>query len=160
MRPGLAVLLPALFLAGAALVSPALVSPAWAQLDNGARPGNDIGTGMSLPLSNNASNIGADDTRSDIAPRLPVPEAGDDAAPAAYQRAARSALLGGRSGEAQEALERAEARLLDRDVDPRRANVAIQDPRVDDISRARAALAAGDRAMTLQFIEAALTRQP
>ena len=158
MRPHLAVLLPLLFLAQPVLAQSA--PPVPAQDDTGARPGNDIGTGMSLPLSNNASNIGADDTQSDIAPRLPVPEAGDDAAPAAYLRSARAALLGGRTGEAQEALERAESRLLDRDVDPRRANIAIQDPMVQDVSRAREALAAGDRAMTLQFIEAALTRRP
>jgi len=154
MRPALVILLPVLFLA----------APAFAQSvpgdTSGARPGNDIGTGMSMPMSNNASNIGAGDTHSEIAPRLPVPDAGDDAAPAAYLRSARSALLAGRSGEAQEALERAESRLLDRDVDPRRANVAIQDPMVEDVSRARAALSAGDRALTLQFIEAALTRTP
>ena len=38
-----------------------------------ARPGNDIGTGQSLPTSDRASNITPDDTRSALSPRLPSP---------------------------------------------------------------------------------------
>src|SRR5579862_2271701 len=82
----------------------------------GARPGNDIGTGESLRLSNRAGNIGPQDTRSEIAPNLPSPSVGQDSPPAAYLRAARTALLQGRTGEAQQALEMAETRALDRSV--------------------------------------------
>lgn len=78
-----------------------------------ARPGNDIGTGQSLPLSPNASNITPDDSRSTIAPTLPIPQIGEDAPPAAFLRAARAALQAGRTGEAQEGLERAESLYAD-----------------------------------------------
>ena len=73
----------------------------------GARPGNEIGTGSSLPLSDRASNIGPGDTRSSIAPNLPAPPLGEDAPVQAYLQAARSALIAGRTGEAQQALEMA-----------------------------------------------------
>ena len=91
-------------LLGAALLAaiPAL-APGLAQTPV-ARPGNEIGTGQSLPLSAKPSNIGADTARSDIAPRLPLPEVGDDGAPAAFLHDAERAIAAGRSGEAQEAL--------------------------------------------------------
>ena len=44
----------------------------------GARPGHEPGVGVSLPLSNNASNIGPADTQSIIAPTLPAPSVGDN----------------------------------------------------------------------------------
>jgi hypothetical protein len=44
---------------------------------SGARPGNEIGTGQSLPTSNKASNIVPSDTGSVIAPRLPAPPLSD-----------------------------------------------------------------------------------
>ena len=47
---------------------PAGIDPA-----TGARPGNDIGTGSSLPMSNRSSNISPGDTTSVIAPNLPSP---------------------------------------------------------------------------------------
>jgi hypothetical protein len=43
------------------------------QTPNGALPGNDIGTGSSLPRSPYASNIISRDTRSPIAPTPPAP---------------------------------------------------------------------------------------
>jgi hypothetical protein len=73
----------------------------------GARPGNEVGTGSSLPLSDRASNIGSGDTRSGITPNLPSPVLGEDAPVQAYLQAARSALIAGRTGEAQQALEMA-----------------------------------------------------
>ncbi len=45
----------------------------------GARPGNVIGTGRSLPLSDKASNITPSDTRSVLAPNLPSPPIGENA---------------------------------------------------------------------------------
>ena len=47
--------------------------------ETGARPGNEIGTGSSLPLSDKASNITPQDTTSTIAPNLPSPAVGPDA---------------------------------------------------------------------------------
>ncbi len=82
----------------------------------GARPGNVIGTGSSLPRSNRASNITPSDTRSSVAPNLPSPPIGENASPRAYLIAARGALAAGRTGEAQQSLEMAQTRLLDRSV--------------------------------------------
>lgn len=132
--------------------------PAGANPATGARPGNVIGTGQSLPMSPNASNITSGDTRSPIAPRLPTPNVGDDSSPSAYLRAARQALTSGQTGAAQEALERAESRLLDRSVVPSRADEPDHGPRISDITAARDALAAGDRGRAIQAIDAALSR--
>ncbi|HVC59692.1 MAG TPA: hypothetical protein VND19_04915 [Acetobacteraceae bacterium] len=122
----------------------------------GARPGNDIGTGMSMPMGNRASNIDQRDMRSDIAPNLPSPQLGPNASPADYLRAAQSALASGRTGEAQQALEQAQTRLLDRSVSYGQTNNPSDNPAVAQISRALHALAAGDRARCLQLIQAAL----
>jgi len=122
----------------------------------GARPGNEIGTGQSLPLSNNAGNIGPQDTQSVIAPNLPSPDVGENAPPEVYLRAARTALLQGRTGEAQQALEMAETRALDRSVPLFQTNTPSKSPLVDTIGKALNALGAGDRAGAVQFIEQAL----
>ncbi len=129
-----------------------------ADLATGARPGNVIGSGQSLPLSDKASNATAGDTRSLIAPRLPTPSAGDDSPPRAFLESAQRALVLGRTGEAQEALERAESRLLDRSVAPSRANDPSPQPVVKDVGDARRALAAGDRARAQQIIGQVLAR--
>ena len=83
-------------------------APPGADPATGTRPGGEIGTGASGPFSNNASNIGPQDTRSTIAPNLPAPDVGPNAPPRAFLVAARSALLAGRTGEAQQALEMAD----------------------------------------------------
>lgn len=111
--------------------------------DTGARPGNDIGTGQSLPMSNQASNINRGDTRSEIAPRLPNPGAQGDS-PEAFLAAADRALARRQTGAAQEALERAQTRLLDRSTDPSMAGTPSDDPRILQISQARQALANRD----------------
>jgi hypothetical protein len=133
--------------------------PAGANPATGARPGNEIGTGQSLPLSNQASNINGADTRSPIAPRLPTPTAGDDATIRQYLMNARAALASGRTGEGQEALERAETRMLDRSVAPEQVGNAIHGPGVEDVGAARRALAAGDAPGAIQIIDAALARR-
>ena len=74
------------------------------------------GTGLSEPFATHASNISQADTRSDIAPALPQPGLHPDAGPAGYLRAAEHALHQGQTGLAQNALEMAETRLLDRSV--------------------------------------------
>ncbi len=124
----------------------------------GARPGNEIGTGNSLPLSDRASNITDADTRSVIAPRLPSPDVSDDAAPKKFLMAARQALAAGRTGEAQEALERAETRLLSRSVSPSKVREASNNQAIADIGSARRALAAGQRSEAVQSIEAAVSQ--
>jgi hypothetical protein len=121
-----------------------------------ARPGNEIGTGQSLPLSNNAGNIGPSDTTTPYAARLPNPGIGDNADPRAYLEAARNALAAGRTGEAQEAMERAETRLLIRSVRPSQANTPSQEPAVQQISEARQALGMGDRSGAMAKLNAAL----
>jgi hypothetical protein len=124
----------------------------------GARPGNVIGTGQSLPLSDKASNATAADTHSVIAPRLPTPSVGEESSPRQFLEAAQRALTLGRTGEAQEALERAESRLLDRTVPPSRADQPSQQPVVSQVGDARRALAAGDRAQAQQVIATILSR--
>ena len=141
-----------------ALVAMAICTTAGAQgLDNsGARPGNVIGTGQSLPKSGTASNINSGDTPSQIAPSLPTPSVGEGASTATYLRAAQGAIAAGRTGEAQEALERAQTRRLTRSVDMRRTEVPSEDAVAGDIAQARGALAAGDKAAALARIADAL----
>jgi hypothetical protein len=124
----------------------------------GARPGNEIGTGSSLPLSDRASNIGPGDTRSSIAPNLPSPTIGEDAPVQAYLQAARSALIAGRTGEAQQALEMAETRALDRAVPLFQTNAPSRNPLVDQITQALAALGSHDRGRAVQIIDGALAQ--
>jgi hypothetical protein len=123
---------------------------------DGARPGNIIGTGMSLPRSDTASNLDAQTTRSELAPNLPAPPATDDIQTLLLD--ARQSLLAGRSGEAQEALERAETRALDRSIPAGTEHVVARGPLVVAMQRARAALAAGDIAGATRIINAALPR--
>ena len=130
--------------------------PQGANPSTGARPGNDIGTGMSLPLGTHASNIDAGDTRSTIAPNLPSPSIGPNANAVDYLRAAQSALQAGRSGEAQQSLEMAQTRLLDRSVPMGQTNNPDDNPAVTQITQALKALAAGDRAQTMQLIQSAM----
>lgn len=147
-----------LMMAGAALAQTAPVSPpsAGSQAVTGARPGNEIGTGNSLPTSSNASNISSGDTRADIAPRLPTPGISDNSGPRAFLAVAQQALQGNRTGEAQEALERAETRLLDRSTAPENVGVADQGTMVRQITDARMALAKGDKAQALEKINEAM----
>ena len=124
----------------------------------GARPGNVIGTGQSLPLSSKTANTDAATTKSEIAPRLPTPAVGDDADVRAYLLNARTALAAGRTGEAQESLERAESRLLSRDVAPSRAGQPDNSPSVTELGNARRAIGSGDPSTAVQLINAALAR--
>jgi hypothetical protein len=152
-----------LALAGAALAqgyapspSPSPYNAPGAYPNTGARPGNEIGTGSSMPMSNRASNIAPSDTRSEIAPNLPSPQLGPDASPADYLRAAQASLAAGRTGEAQQSLEMAQTRLLDRSVPYGQTNNPSDNPAVTQISQALQALAAGDRSRCMQLIQAAI----
>lgn len=89
-------------------------------------------------------------------PALPSPAVDDDSSPLAFLLSARQAVTEGKLGVAQEALERAESRALVRSVRPSRASQPSQQGIVADITAARHALAAGDRALALDKISAAL----
>jgi hypothetical protein len=151
-----------------AVICLALAAPAAAQMPapvppgvnpvTGARPGNVPGSGQSLPLGNNASNITPGDTNSPIAPRLPSPPGGQNASTTQYLSDARSALDAGRTGEAQEALERAETDVLQRSVPIGQGNVPSQQPVVQTITRALDALGRHDLAGARQLTETAMSQ--
>lgn len=130
--------------------------PAGANPATGARPGNEIGTGMSLPMGTHASNIDQRNTRSTIAPNLPSPAIGANAGPVDYLRAAQQALQAGRTGEAQQSLEMAQTRLLDRSVPQGQTNNPSDNPAIMQVSQALKALAAHDRAQAMQLIQSAI----
>jgi hypothetical protein len=130
--------------------------PRGADPATGARPGNEIGTGSSLPLSDKAGNITPENTTSVLAPNLPAPSVGENASPRDYLLAARAALVLGRTGEAQQALEMAETRALDRSVPLFKTDVRINDPLIGEIEQALHALGEGDRERSVQIIETAL----
>jgi hypothetical protein len=91
-----------------------------------------------------------------IWPRLPLPPLPENDSPHAFLQAARSAVERGQTGEAQEALERAETQLLGRPVAMSSARETAGRRAVLDIGIARQALAVGDRAGTLHAIDDAL----
>ncbi len=81
--------------------------------------------------------------------RLPDPPVTDDAPASAFVNAARTAIAAGRPGEAMEAIERAESRVLIRSVRPSRANTPSDQALVRTLAEARAALRQGNRAEAL-----------
>lgn len=91
-----------------------------------------------------------------IAPTLPSPELGPNAGPGDYLRAARGALATGQTGEAQQALEMAETRALDRSVPLFQTNTPSDSSLVERIHAARQTLATGDRSATMRAIDAAI----
>jgi hypothetical protein len=125
--------------------------------DTGARPGNEIGTGQSLPRSDKAGNLDAATTHSELAPNLPAPAGADTVHDLLL--VARQDLLANQTGAAQEALERAETRALDRSIPVGTEHIPAQDPLVSAVTQARAALAAGDTRGAARIIEGALRLQ-
>ena len=124
----------------------------------GARPGNVIGTGSSLPMSDKASNISPSDTRSVLAPNLPSPPIGENAPIRDYLAAARSALQAGRTGETQQALEMAETRALGRSVPLFHTTSPVDDPLVANIEAALNALSVGDHGRCEALIQLLISR--
>lgn len=120
-----------------------------------APPSSTYRGGAGSPRSNRASNIAPSDTRSEIAPRLPEPASAGNS-PEAYLAAAQRALASGKTGAAQEALERAETRLLSRSTDPSAAATPADMPTVQQIGQARQALATRDIAGARSAIRAAM----
>ena len=100
---------------------------------------------------------------STVAPALPSPGLSENAAAVDFLRVAENALAGGRTGQAQEAMEMAQTRLLDRSVPLGQTDRPSDHPAVKLISQGLQALAAGDRATCLRMIQAAAAeaaRQP
>ncbi len=113
--------------------------PALAQTTPGA-------VGGKQPSSTMPSNVGPGSTHTLWSPQLPTPPVSEDSPPSAFIQAAETAIAAGRLGEAQEAIERAESRVLNRSVRPSKAGEASQQALVQQLSEARQALARGDRA--------------
>ena len=110
---------------------------------------------FAAPLDLRASNLAPADARSAVAPALPVPAVALSAPPLSFLEAARRALAGARTGEAQEALERAETRLLDGTAQPGLAAPSMV-PALATTRAARQALAVHDRAGAAREIDAAI----
>ncbi len=91
-----------------------------------------------------------------VATRLPEPPLDDNAATRDFLIAARGALAAGRSGEAQEALERAETRALDRSVPLFRTADPIRDKLIAQIEQVLRSLATGDRLEAMRLLKQAL----
>jgi hypothetical protein len=114
------------------------------------------GAARAQPVTRLASNITPPDTRSAIAPALPVLPVPSADPPFAFLSAARRAVAVGRTGEAQEGLERAETRLLDRDLPTAAASVPDNQQAVLAIGAARRALAVHDRQAAITAIDNAI----
>ncbi len=130
----------------------ALVAPA----ARAQTAGRDAAIGTSGPASNRASNIDRADTPGGIAPHLPGPATPEDSGPDGLLRAADRALAEHHTGAAQEALERAETRLLDRSTEVDASSRPDQDPRVLHVSAALQALGRGDIAAARAGIAVAM----
>ena len=111
--------------------------------------------GRGMPVSANASNIVPSDTRSITAPRLPSPDA-VGTSPEDFLKAAQRALAAGRTGQAQEALERAQTRLLTRSTSASDASIPDNTPVVRQITEALTALGRRDTAAARQAITTAM----
>lgn len=108
-------------------------------------------------LMQDAGSLMGGASGSALATKLPIPQVTDDSA-LSYLKAARSALAGGKTGLAQEALERAESRLLTRDVAPSQAGSAISDPSISEISKALQALGSGQTSTALQIVDGLIAK--
>jgi hypothetical protein len=91
------------------------------------------GTGVSEPHSNKASHTGPNGDHGVVAPTLPASGLSADASPGDYLRAAGASLVAGRGGQAQQALEMAETRLLDRSVPSGDQDKPLQSQRISQI---------------------------
>ena len=115
---------------------------------------------LSVPLliavSAAASAQPAASTGAVVLQPLPSPDLPQGAKPSDALRAAQGALAAGRSREAEQALEMAETRMLDRSVPLGQTDNPSDNPTVGQIAQARQALAAHDRATSMQFIQAAI----
>jgi len=107
----------------------------------GARPGHEPGVGPSLPLSPCAGSIAA---------------LGENGTTNDYLRAARAALVAGQTCQAQQTLDMAQTRALDRSVVQGQESVPDNGQLVSRIRDARGALGSGDKAHAIQLVDLAL----
>jgi hypothetical protein len=114
-------------------------------------------TGQPEPTSTAASNLSPSDTRSEIAPSLPAPPAGG---PRDLLTTASQDLSANRTGAAQEALERAETRVLDRSVPATMAGQPDNGQAVDLIRQALTALGNNDLQSANSYTQQALQALP
>jgi len=112
-------------------------------------------TSGTQPMSNAASNLPGQAVRPEVAPSLPTPTVTNNQ-PSDFLRAAQGALAAGRTGEAQQAMEMAQTRMLDRSVPLGQTNVPTSNPIVGQISQALRELGAGDREASMRTLQAAL----
>jgi hypothetical protein len=118
------------------------------------------GSGESGPASAVASNIDQADSRSDIAPHFPQPVSGPNGVPESYLKDAQRALASHHTGLAQQALEMAETRLLDRSTPVGEAGQPDSSPEIQQVSQARLALGHGDVTGASAAIQTALASAP
>ncbi len=100
------------------------------------------------------------DTKSDIAPKLPAPKLGPDAGPAEYLAAAKKSLAANKTGEAQEALEMAETRALDRVTPADEASTPDSSTLVSNIHAALEALGKKDMKGATAAVDNAIAGAP
>ncbi|GAC1348488.1 MAG: hypothetical protein NVSMB18_36820 [Acetobacteraceae bacterium] len=124
---------------------------------SGVPPTSAYQGGAGSPRSAAAANTSATNTRSLIAPRLPSPNAAGNS-PRDYLAAAQRAIAANQTGAAQEALERAETRILTRSTDPAAANQPDDNSMIQAIASARRALANRNNAGARSAISAVLDR--
>jgi len=98
----------------------------------------------------------AQPTGSTVLAPLPAPAVSPEAPPSDLLRAAQGALAAGRRGEAQEALEMAQTRILDRSVPLGQTNNPSDNPTIGQIGQALQALSAHNQAASMQSIQAAI----
>ncbi len=89
-------------------------------------------------------------------PSLPSPDLPEGSKASDYLRAAQGAIAAGRKGEAEDALEMAQTRMLDRSVPLGQTHDPSDNPTIGQIAQARDALRSGDREACLGFIQAAI----
>lgn len=112
------------------------------------------------PASNHASGTVGAAAHSVIAPRLPTPDVPEGASPGAFLQAARKAVSDGKTGLAEEALERAQTRALDNtQIGPEPAS-PMSSEMATRIGDARTKLNSGDRQAALAAIDNALLLTP
>ena len=103
-----------------------------------------------------AQSVTPDDQARVIRSALPPPDVPENSPASAFLRAAQGALATGRLREAQEALEQAQTRLLDRSVPLGQTHTPSDNPAIGQIDQALQALAGRDRATCMHWIETAM----
>jgi hypothetical protein len=151
---------PALWSAFALATALALPGVAFGQTPaspDGTRPGHVAGVGDSLPYSTKSSNTTAANVGSTVAPTLPSPGLNAGASARDYAEAARTSLRAGKTGEAQQALEMAETRMLNRAMQnpssPPPGAVAM----VRELRAARQAIGANNTAEAMRILDTVLS---